>query len=364
MKIMITGGAGFIGSNLVKYLIQETDASCVVIDKLTYAGNLDSLADVADHPHFQFEKIDIVCPQAVEETITRNKPDALMHLAAESHVDRSIDAPAEFIQSNIVGTFQLLTAARKYYNQLPDDRKSRFRFLHVSTDEVYGSLNMSDPAFSESTPYAPHSPYSASKAAADHLVRAWHDTYRLPVVITNCSNNYGPCQFPEKLIPLVILKAIHGEPIPIYGNGQNIRDWLHVVDHARALYAVLTKGRIGETYNIGANNEISNIELVEQICGILDQQIPIDQNPRFSNDQKNSIETYRDLITMVADRPGHDLRYAIDAAKIETELGWRAEKDFADSLIETVGWYLENENWWSRMLSNDQLKRRGMLPCD
>lgn len=283
-----------------------------------------------------------------------HQPDAVMHLAAESHVDRSIDGPDAFIQTNIIGTYVLLEAARAYYLQLTDTAKDRFRFHHISTDEVYGSLGPNDPAFSETTPYDPHSPYSASKAASDHLVRAWFDTYGLPVVLTNCSNNYGPYQFPEKLIPVVILKAIRGEPIPVYGKGENIRDWLYVEDHARALELVLTKGRVGQTYNIGGDNEQRNIDLVNMICELLDEVRPPQENGL-------SIESYSELITFVTDRPGHDMRYAIDASKIKTELGWNPKEDFSSGFRKTITWYLENEPWWQDILSGDyQLQRQGL----
>lgn len=309
----------------------------IAIDKLTYAGNLASLDGVKTQPGFSFLQADICDSEAMASAFETHQPDAVMHLAAESHVDRSIDGPDAFIQTNIVGTYQLLQASRQYYESLTGDRQGKFRFLHVSTDEVFGSLAPGDPPFSETTPYDPHSPYSASKAASDHLVRAWHDTYGLPILLTNCSNNYGPYQFPEKLIPVVILKAIHGEPIPIYGTGENIRDWLYVEDHAKALELVLRSGRIGETYAIGGDNEQTNINLVETICSILDEVRP----PRASG---LSVDSYKELISFVTDRPGHDMRYAIDATKIKTELGWRPQESFTSGFKKTIRWYLQNQN--------------------
>jgi dTDP-glucose 4,6-dehydratase len=345
MKILVTGGAGFIGSNLIRLLVQQKDVAVVNLDKLTYAGNLESLADLEGSPNYTFERLDLCDLQALEGCFKKHQPDAVMHLAAESHVDRSIDGPGEFIQTNIVGTYNLLQASLTYWRELPSGNS--FRFLHVSTDEVYGSLEAEALGFTEMTRYDPHSPYSASKAASDHLARAWYDTYGLPVLVTNCSNNYGPYQFPEKLIPVVILKCLRGEPIPIYGNGQNIRDWLFVEDHVEALWTVLTQGRIGETYNIGGNNERQNIELVHAICRLMNEFAP-------------GAQGYESLVRFVADRPGHDQRYAIDASKIRDELGWEPKEDFGSGFRKTVLWYLENREWWQRILSGDyQLERLG-----
>ena len=377
MKILVTGGCGFIGSNLVRMLVQQKDETVVNLDKLTYAGNPESLNDITDHPNYRFEQVDLCDAEALRTVFSVHQPDAVMHLAAESHVDRSIDGPGEFIQTNIVGTFNLLQAALEYWRSLSDG--NNFRFLHVSTDEVYGSLAANEPGFSETTPYDPHSPYSASKAASDHLARAWNDTYGLPVLVTNCSNNYGPYQFPEKLIPVVILKCLRGDPIPIYGKGENIRDWLYVEDHAAALYTVLTKGRVGESYNIGGNNERTNLELVQSLCRILNDACPMDaakfkspvtsssdavsknsqlEQPR-SGSNSNSV-SYESLITFVIDRPGHDMRYAIDARKIRDELGWEPKEDFESGFHKTVQWYLDNQDWWQRILSGDyQLQRLG-----
>ena len=361
LKIMVTGGAGFIGTNLVRFLLQETEHWVINVDKLTYAGNLRSLEDVATHPRYEFEKVDIVDAAAVEELFKKHQPSAVMHLAAESHVDRSIDGPDAFVQTNIVGTFNLLNSARHYFDSLESDRAADFRFHHISTDEVFGSLGPADSGFSETTPYDPHSPYSASKASSDHLVRAWHDTYGLPVLITNCSNNYGPYQFPEKLIPVVILKAISGQSIPVYGKGENVRDWLYVEDHVRALFSVLTQGRVGETYNIGGNNERTNIDLVRMLCGILDRQMPLRDNSQLTDQQKSTLNSYTDLIAFVADRPGHDLRYAIDAFKIKNEIGWTPEQDIESGFEKTVKWYLDNLAWCENILSGDyQLQRQGL----
>lgn len=345
MKILLTGGAGFIGSNLVRHLIQHTDHEVLNVDKLTYAGNLNSLADIASHPRYSFEQVDLCDAHSVQQAFSSYQPDAVMHLAAESHVDRSIDGPGEFIQTNVIGTFNLLQAALKFYRDpcsAKPERRRGIRFLHVSTDEVYGSLGPTDPAFSETTPYDPHSPYSASKAASDHLARAWGDTYGLPVMVTNCSNNYGPYQFPEKLIPVVILKCLRGEPIPVYGKGENIRDWLYVEDHCRALTAVLENGQPGHTYTIGGNNERRNIDLVRDICSLMDELAP---NPK--------VLQHDFLIEFVTDRPGHDLRYAINANKIKSELGWEPLENATSGLRKTVQWYLDNETWWQTILSGD-----------
>jgi dTDP-glucose 4,6-dehydratase len=339
VKIIITGGAGFIGSAVVRQLINETDTTVINVDKLTYAGNLDSVAEVSASPRYRFEQVDICDAQAVQRLFAHHRPDAVMHLAAESHVDRSIDGPAPFITTNIVGTYTLLEAARAYWQGLPSDAKARFRFHHISTDEVYGSLG-ADGRFTEETPYQPNSPYSASKAASDHLARAWHHTYGLPVVTTNCSNNYGPYHFPEKLIPLTIIKALRGEPLPVYGKGDNVRDWLYVEDHARALRLVLEKGRVGETYNIGGHNERTNLQVVETLCALLDELVP---EPKR--------QPYVSFISFVADRPGHDKRYAIDASKVERELGWKPFETFESGLRKTVQWYLDNRTWWERVLS-------------
>src|SRR5512146_983132 len=338
-KILVTGGAGFIGSAVVRQFINDTDSHVVNVDKLTYAGNLQSLATVSGNPRYRFEKVDICDAAEVARVFREHQPDAVMHLAAESHVDRSISGPADFIQTNIVGTYTLLEAARTYWNSLDAARKAGFRFHHISTDEVYGSLGDSG-FFTEETAYEPNSPYSASKASSDHLVRAWHHTYGLPVVTTNCSNNYGPYHFPEKLIPLVILNAVNGKPLPIYGKGDNIRDWLYVEDHARALYLVMNRGRLGETYNIGGWNEKTNLEVVRSICAILDELRPADA-------------PHDRLITYVKDRPGHDQRYAIDASKIERELGWRPQETFETGLRKTVEWYLANTDWVQGVISGE-----------
>ncbi len=338
-KILITGGAGFIGSAVIRQLIAETDATVVNVDKLTYAGNLQSLSSVADNPRYCFEHVDICDAAEVARLFREHQPDAVTHLAAESHVDRSITGPAEFIATNIIGTYTLLEAAREYWNTLPAGRKNTFRFHHISTDEVYGSLGDSG-FFTENTAYQPNSPYSASKASSDHLVRAWHHTYGLPVVTSNCSNNYGPYHFPEKLIPLVILNALNGRPLPIYGKGDNIRDWLYVDDHARALRLVLTRGQVGETYNIGGWNEKTNLEVVQAICSILDELHP-QGAPHAS------------LITYVQDRPGHDHRYAIDASKIARELGWEPQETFDSGLRKTVEWYLSNTDWINGVTSGE-----------
>lgn len=349
MKLLVTGGAGFIGSNLVRYLVREVGVSVVNLDKLTYAGNLESLTDIEGNDNYAFEQVDLCDAEALRDVFNTHRPDGVIHLAAESHVDRSIDGPGEFMQTNVIGTFNLLQAALGYCRELDEAKAKQFRFLHVSTDEVYGSLNMTDPAFTETTPYTPRSPYSSSKAASDHLANAWHHTYGLPVLITNCSNNYGPYQFPEKLIPVVILKCLRGEPIPVYGKGENVRDWLYVEDHARALWKVWSEGTIGETYNIGGNNERQNIELVRDICGILDELAP-----------SAKVAKHEELISFVTDRPGHDLRYAIDASKIKDELGWEPRENNETGMRKTVQWYLDNRDWWERILSGDyQLERIG-----
>lgn len=336
MRILVTGGAGFIGSALVRHLLNETGHEVLNLDKLTYAGNLESLASIEDHPRYRFLKADIADSEAVSRALAQFQPDAIMHLAAESHVDRSIDGPAAFIQTNIVGTYALLESTRAYWSSLDAERKAAFRFHHISTDEVYGDLHGVDDLFTETTPYAPSSPYSASKAASDHLVRAWHRTYGLPVLLTNCSNNYGPYHFPEKLIPLMILNALEGKPLPVYGDGLQVRDWLFVEDHARALVEVVTRGQVGETYNIGGHNEQKNIEVVRGICALLEELAPA---------KPAGVARFEDLITHVKDRPGHDLRYAIDAGKIERELGWKPQETFHSGLRKTVQWYLDNLEW-------------------
>jgi dTDP-glucose 4,6-dehydratase len=355
--ILITGGAGFIGSAVVRHIIENTTDSVVNVDKLTYAGNVESVAPVSDNDRYHFVHADICDADAMAEVFEKYQPIAVMHLAAESHVDRSIDGPADFMQTNIMGSFTLLEAARSFWSALPDDKKSAFRFHHISTDEVYGDLEGTEDLFTEETSYEPSSPYSASKASSDHLVRAWNRTYGLPVIVTNCSNNYGPYHFPEKLIPHVILNALASKPLPIYGDGSQIRDWLYVEDHARALYKVVTEGIVGETYNIGGHNEKKNIEVVETLCTILDELKPISGNPAFVS---SKMTNYNELITFVKDRPGHDFRYAIDATKIDKELGWVPEESFETGIRKTVEWYLNNENWWKRVLSGEyQLKRIG-----
>lgn len=351
MRILVTGGAGFIGSAVVRHLIGNTAYEVANLDKLTYAGNLESLASVSDSPRYRFYQVDICDAAALETVFAEFRPTAVMHLAAESHVDRSIDGPAAFIETNIVGTYTLLEAARRYWSALPEDERAAFRFHHISTDEVYGDLEGTDDLFTETTPYAPSSPYSASKASSDHLVRAWQRTYGLPVLVTNCSNNYGPYHFPEKLIPHVILNALAGKPLPVYGDGSQIRDWLYVEDHARALVEVVCKGQVGETYNIGGHNEKRNLQVVETICDLLDELVPgaDDRDARTGRPHRS----YRELITFVKDRPGHDRRYAIDASKIERELGWKPEETFETGLRKTVQWYLDNRQWWERVLSGD-----------
>lgn len=359
MKILVTGGAGFIGSAVIRHIINNTQDSIVNIDKLTYAGNLESLVSVSNDQRYVFEQVDICEMSELKRVFNEHQPDAIMHLAAESHVDRSIDGPDEFIQTNIVGTYTLLEAARSYWNTLAEARKKAFRFHHISTDEVYGDLphpndeeyeandiDSSDlPLFTEQTSYAPSSPYSASKASSDHLVRAWQRTYGFPTIITNCSNNYGPYHFPEKLIPLVILNALDGKPLPIYGKGDQIRDWLYVEDHARALYKVATEGVVGETYNIGGHNEKQNVEVVHTICEILDQLVPSDIS-------------YSSLIIYVTDRPGHDRRYAIDASKIAKELDWQPEETFESGIRKTVQWYLDNHEWCQNVQDGSYKRER------
>lgn len=347
--ILVTGGAGFIGSAVVRHIIENTQDNVVNVDKLTYAGNLESLESVENNPRYAFEQVDICDAKALARVFEHHQPDAVMHLAAESHVDRSIDGPAAFIETNIVGTYTLLEAARAYWNSLNDERKAAFRFHHISTDEVYGDLEGTDDLFTETTPYAPSSPYSASKASSDHLVRAWLRTYGLPTIVTNCSNNYGPFHFPEKLIPLMILNALDGKPLPVYGNGQQIRDWLFVEDHARALYKVVTEGKVSETYNIGGHNEKANIDVVRTICSLLEELVP---------NKPEGIAKYEDLITYVKDRPGHDVRYAIDAAKIGRELGWKPQETFESGIRKTVEWYLNNKKWWSRVLDGSYNRER------
>lgn len=347
MRILVTGGAGFIGSAVIRHIIQNTDNHVLNIDKLTYAGNLESLKGIDQHPNYEFKQIDICDTEQITAAIDAFQPNAIMHLAAESHVDRSIDGPAAFIQTNIVGTYTLLEAARKYWMGLDAEAQQNFRFHHISTDEVYGDLEGTTDLFTETTSYAPSSPYSASKASSDHLVRAWHRTYGLPVIVTNCSNNYGPYHFPEKLIPLVILNALDAKPLPVYGNGQQIRDWLFVEDHARALYKVATEGVVGETYNIGGHNEKQNIEVVKTICKILDELKP-----------QASGQAYESLITFVKDRPGHDLRYAIDAAKIQNELGWTPTETFETGIRKTVQWYLNNLDWCHRVQDGSYQRER------
>jgi dTDP-glucose 4,6-dehydratase len=335
--VLVTGGAGFIGSAVVRTLIAETPAAVVTVDRLTYAGNLDSLEPARGDRH-HLARVDICDAPAVADLLARHRPSAILHLAAESHVDRSITGPAEFVRTNVLGTYTLLEVVQRHWERLEGDERDRFRFLHVSTDEVFGSLG-AEGRFSEESPYRPNSPYSATKAGSDHLVRAWHHTYGLPTLLTNCSNNYGPYQFPEKLIPLMILSALHGQPLPVYGEGLNVRDWLHVDDHVHALLAVLRSGRVGETYCIGGNSERRNIDVVRAICATLDELAPDASGP------------HERLVAYVADRPGHDLRYAVDAGKIARELGWRPSRTFEEGLRETVRWYLENRRWWERVRS-------------
>lgn len=346
LKIVVTGGAGFIGSAVIRQYINDTDHEVINLDALTYAGNLESLKDIDSSPRYHFEQVDIRNIAAIRAVFDKYQPDAIMHLAAESHVDRSIDGPADFILTNIVGTYNLLDVAKRYWSSLQGEKKARFRFHHVSTDEVYGDLEASG-FFTEETPYDPSSPYSASKASSDHLVRAWHRTYGLPVVVTNCSNNYGGYQFPEKLIPLVTLNALEGKPLPIYGKGDQIRDWLHVDDHARALRLVLEQGKLGDTYNIGGHNEKTNLEVVKTICALLDKLLP--DSPHIPHEQ---------LITYVTDRPGHDVRYAIDADKIARDLGWTPEETFESGIEKTVKWYLDNPEWCQHVQDGSYQRQR------
>lgn len=351
MKIIVTGGAGFIGSAVVRHIINDTADEVLNVDSLTYAGNLESLTSVEDSERYHFSRTDVCDIHSITCLFETFQPDAVMHLAAESHVDRSIEGPMAFVQTNVIGTCAMLEAARCYWQSLSEKRKEHFRFHHISTDEVYGDLERANSFFTEDTPYAPSSPYSASKAGSDHLVRAWHRTFGMPVLITNCSNNYGPYHFPEKLIPHILLNALHGKPLPVYGNGTQIRDWLYVEDHARALYAVVTKGKVGETYNIGGHNEKRNLDVVETICTLLEELCP---------EKPVGVSHYRDLITFVKDRPGHDARYAIDASKIQRELGWVPQETFESGIRNTVQWYLSNKEWWRRVLSGDyQLARLG-----
>ncbi|EXE25484.1 MULTISPECIES: dTDP-glucose 4,6-dehydratase [Acinetobacter calcoaceticus/baumannii complex] len=344
MKILITGGAGFIGSAVVRHIIQNTEDEVLNVDKLTYAGNLESLISVENNPRYQFSQTDICDRAALDKLFETFQPDAVMHLAAESHVDRSITGPYAFIETNVIGTYQMLEASRAYWLSLSDEKKAAFRFHHISTDEVYGDLEETTDLFTETTSYLPSSPYSASKASSDHLVRAWNRTYGLPVLVTNCSNNYGPFHFPEKLIPLMILNALQGKSLPVYGNGQQIRDWLFVEDHARALYTVVTQGTVGETYNIGGHNEKANLDVVHAICDLLEELAP---------HKPEGVAQYKDLITYVKDRPGHDVRYAIDATKIKEELNWVPKESFETGLRKTVEWYLNNKEWVEHVQSGE-----------
>ncbi|MCK8130752.1 dTDP-glucose 4,6-dehydratase [Pseudoalteromonas sp. 2CM39R] len=344
MNILVTGGAGFIGSAVVRHILENTNNTVINVDALTYAGNLESIPIELQSERYIFQQVDICDYQALKQVFDEYKPDLVMHLAAESHVDRSIEGPGAFINTNVIGTFNMLECARHYWQNLTADAQVKFKFHHISTDEVYGDLEGTDDLFTEQTPYAPSSPYSASKAGSDHLVRAWGRTYGLPIVVTNCSNNYGPYHFPEKLIPHVILNALHGKSLPVYGDGKQIRDWLFVEDHARALYKVVTEGKVGETYNIGGHNEKQNIEVVHTICELLEELVP---------NKPEGITNYKDLITFVKDRPGHDVRYAIDATKMQQELNWVPEETFETGMRKTVEWYLANTNWWQRVLNGD-----------
>ena len=346
MKILVTGGAGFIGSALIRHIIENSIHEVVNLDNLTYAGNIDNLAQISKDDRYVFERVDICNQTKLHEVFNKYTPDVVMHLAAESHVDRSIEIPSNFIDTNIVGTFNMLEASRAHWDKLIETKKNNFRFHHISTDEVYGDLTSFDEPFTEQTPYAPSSPYSASKAGADHLVKAWGRTYNLPIIITNCSNNYGPYQFPEKLIPLVILNALSGKPLPIYGDGLQIRDWLYVEDHARALYEVVTKSDIGKTYNIGGLNEVTNIDVVKNICDILDELVP---------EKLGSLNSFKDLITFIDDRPGHDRRYAINATRIEQDLNWKPHETFESGLRKTIIWFIENQSWWESVLNGNYL---------
>ncbi len=350
MRVLVTGGAGFIGSALVRHLVLDKGYDVLNIDKLTYAGTLTSLASVEGNNHYRFLKADICDGRAISEAFESFRPDRVMHLAAESHVDRSITGAKDFVETNVLGTFTMLEAARAHWQRLSGEAKDSFRFLHVSTDEVYGSLG-DDGLFTETTPYDPSSPYSASKAASDHLAKAWARTYKMPVVVSNCSNNYGPFHFPEKLIPLVILNALHGQPLPVYGNGANIRDWLYVEDHARALDIIAERGRVGETYNVGGRNERRNIDVVKRICSLMDGLRP-------------SGKPHDSLIQYVTDRPGHDARYAIDATKLETELGWKAQENFDSGIEKTVRWYIDNEWWWATLRKGYAGQRLGIIKTD
>lgn len=351
MKILVTGGAGFIGSAVIRHIIRNTQDVAINLDKLTYAGNLESLSEIDSSERYYFEQVDICDRVELDRVFALHQPDLVMHLAAESHVDRSIDGPAAFIETNVMGTYHLLEAARQYWSTMDETRKAAFRFHHISTDEVYGDLEGTDDLFTETTSYAPSSPYSASKASSDHLVRAWQRTYGFPTLVTNCSNNYGPYHFPEKLIPLMILNALDGKPLPVYGDGMQIRDWLFVEDHARALYKVVTEGEVGETYNIGGHNEKANIEVVKTICSLLEE---------FRPNKPEGVESYDSLITYVKDRPGHDVRYAIDATKIAQELNWTPEETFESGIRKTVEWYLNNQQWWQRVLDGSySLERLG-----
>ena len=347
MNVLVTGGAGFIGSAVVRHILSDTDAGVVNVDLLTYAGNLESIPAALQGERYAFAQVDICDLGALNTVFAEHQPDLVMHLAAESHVDRSIDGPGAFIQTNVVGTYTMLEAARAYWQSLAGDKKAGFRFHHISTDEVYGDLHGTSDLFTETTAYEPSSPYSASKASSDHLVRAWGRTFGLPIIVTNCSNNYGPYHFPEKLVPHIILNALHGKALPVYGDGSQIRDWLYVEDHARALFKVVNEGALGETYNIGGHNEKRNIEVVETICELLEELAPENANSRASG------KGFKDLIAFVKDRPGHDVRYAIDASKIQRELGWVPQETFESGIRKTVQWYLANPQWWQRVLSGD-----------